>query len=501
MNKLLLYLLILPFFFFLLTSFCYAYPDGWSDDILLTPEDSEPRVTPDVDVDGYNNAWVVWDSATWINGTGEILYSKRDSLGNCLIPESVVSNNPSFSTLPRIAVDSSNNIHIIWRDETPQGIGIWYAKLANDGSVIVPSHLAVSGAGGTGGSGLPELALNRNKETNIIWDEHPSGYNQMDYTKLDSLGDTLIAKIRVSPENIYAYWPGIGTDSFANNHCAYRTDSGGTSDRLTYSKLDKDGGFLVNNKVLTSGGLPTLISDQNQNIHVIYSDPTGPGNRVEYLKLDNDGNILIGPNQVSPSQYSCTYCHMAIDSLQYLHVVWQADSSADVHIMYAKLDTMGNFIIPPMKIVYPYQGIMPRIAVDRSNRLHVVWVDGRLYPGGDIFYKRGENEPGVEETAECSLPDALCLEVYPNPFTEKINIKLQIPSTKSQTNPNFQATLKIYDINGRLVKSFNHLTNSPSNQMIWSGTDDKGNHLPAGVYFLRIVSSRTTQTIPVIMLR
>jgi hypothetical protein len=118
-----------------------------------------------------------------------------------------------------------------------------------------------------------------------------------------------------------------------------------------------------------------------------------------------------------------------------------------------------------------------------------------------IFFTRGENEPGVEETAGWSTTDELCLEVYPNPFTERIHIKLQIPNAKTHTNPNFQATLNIYDISGRLVKSFNPLTNSPCNQMVWSGTDDKGKHLPAGVYFVRMTSATAVQTIPVILLR
>ncbi|MCK4252177.1 hypothetical protein KAX97_12065, partial [candidate division WOR-3 bacterium] len=222
MNKLLLYLLILfPFFYltssiFHLSSFShlkfailnlqstmlYAYPPGWSDDILLTPEDTKSRIKPDIDVDTYNNVWAAWDTATWVQGTAEVLYSKRDSLGACLIPETAVSNNPSFSTNVKVAVDGSNNVQFIWRDETPQGIGVWHAKLANDGSEIVPSHLAVSGAGG-GGSNRPEMVLNKYNEINIIWDESPSGYNQMNYTKLDSLGNPIIPKIKVSLDTFY----------------------------------------------------------------------------------------------------------------------------------------------------------------------------------------------------------------------------------------------------------------------------------------------------------
>ena len=67
-----------------------------------------------------------------------------------------------------------------------------------------------------------------------------AGYDQIDYTKLDSLGNPIIAKMRVSPANVFSYWPGIGVDSFANVHLAYRADSG-PADRLAYTKLDRSG--------------------------------------------------------------------------------------------------------------------------------------------------------------------------------------------------------------------------------------------------------------------
>jgi hypothetical protein len=94
MKKTLLFLLVSSFIFYLtssilhLTSFLYSYPPGWSDDILLTPETSGYRNEPDVSVDSYNNVWVIWDSVFW--GDGYIYYTKRDSLGNCIISETAL---------------------------------------------------------------------------------------------------------------------------------------------------------------------------------------------------------------------------------------------------------------------------------------------------------------------------------------------------------------------------------------------------------------------------
>jgi hypothetical protein len=500
-------------FYLLPTTYCllsYAYPPGWSDDILLTPEDHKNRGQCDVDVDGFNNVWAVWDSATFVSGTAEILYSKRDSMGSCLIPETPVSNNPTFSTGPRVAVDGSDNVHFIWRDWSPQGDGIWHAKLANDGSALVPSHLAVSGAGGGESTLLPAMVINKYNELYVIWDESPAGYNQMNFTRLDSLGNPIIEKIQVSLPGVYAYWPGIGVDSFANAHMFYRTDSG-IPDRFTYTKLDRSGNVLISNQFYGTGLLPTIIADRRQNMHIVYEDPSGPGMSVEYLKLDQGGNILVGPLTLNVHEDNFRP-HVAMDSLQYLHVVWSFIFGDSSGLMYAKMDTAGNFVIPPMAIVYPPYCIYPyepRIAVDLSNRLHVIWKDQRLN-AEDIFYKRGENEPGIEETNQSPPLKPFNITITPNPFrhtttirymildTEYIEESMRITKCEMQ-----QPTMKIYDAGGRLARSF-HLKSSIVNRELavsWDGKDSVGNGLPDGIYFLTFTAGDYTTTEKLLLIR
>ncbi|MCK4252379.1 hypothetical protein KAX97_13100, partial [candidate division WOR-3 bacterium] len=438
MNKLLISLLIL----FLASSIIYSYPEGWSDDILLTPEDDRSRGHADVDVDQYNNVWVVWDSGVPMVGTGEVLYTKRDSLGSCLIPETNVSNHPAVCVAPRIAIDPSNNAQIIWRGASPSGGGVWHAKLANDGSFIVPSHIAIDGFGAC--DYMPQMELNKYNEICIIWDEPAVRYPQMTFSKLDSLGNPLIERISVSLPGVCTCYPGIGIDSMANVHTGFRSDSG-IADRLTYTKLDKNGKIIISNKFFGTGLLPTIIADHSQNIHIVYGDPTGPGNSIKYLKLDQEANILVGPITLSIYENN-NHPHMAMDSLQYLHVVWHLEDPQG--IMYTKLDTLGNFVISPIIVVYPPDAVwpaQPRIAVDYSNRLHLVWKDQRL-GSEDIFYKRGENENMVEETAQLKAPNLPKISVFPNPFSKLIKISFGKAQGAKSTG------LKIYDATGRVVR-------------------------------------------------
>ncbi len=117
---------------------------------------------------------------------------------------------------------------------------------------------------------------------------------------------------------------------------------------------------------------------------------------------------------------------------------------------------------------------------------------------GNGNYLFGNTITGVEETAavEHGTAGNLKLTAYPNPFSGQTAIKFQISNTKYQMNSKSQMVMKIFNASGRLVKQFNHLSANqhggiqPFNQVIWDGTDDSDNPLPAGVY---IVQARTDQ--------
>ncbi|MDH5186925.1 MAG: T9SS type A sorting domain-containing protein, partial [candidate division WOR-3 bacterium] len=86
------------------------------------------------------------------------------------------------------------------------------------------------------------------------------------------------------------------------------------------------------------------------------------------------------------------------------------------------------------------------------------------------------------------------LVVYPNPFKTQTTIRFAL-STKDKV------ILKIYDVSGKLVKSFS--SNNPTrsvgqakrdqplktnNYFVWKGIDDSGKSVPPGVYCIRLIT-------------
>ncbi len=96
--------------------------------------------------------------------------------------------------------------------------------------------------------------------------------------------------------------------------------------------------------------------------------------------------------------------------------------------------------------------------------------------------ERAEVGTGVAET---ELPDSdsrtPAFSISPNPFRKSTNLNFQIP------NPKSQATIKIYDVSGQLVRQFDQPTMRLSDQIIWNGTDQAGRRLSAGVYFVHFI--------------
>ncbi|NOR16355.1 T9SS type A sorting domain-containing protein, partial [candidate division WOR-3 bacterium] len=63
--------------------------------------------------------------------------------------------------------------------------------------------------------------------------------------------------------------------------------------------------------------------------------------------------------------------------------------------------------------------------------------------------------------------------------------------------------LKIYDVNGRMVKDFSLPTaySLLHTEVSWDGVDNMGQKLPSGVYFVRFTAGGLTKTQKIILLK
>ena len=82
------------------------------------------------------------------------------------------------------------------------------------------------------------------------------------------------------------------------------------------------------------------------------------------------------------------------------------------------------------------------------------------------------------------------IDISPNPFSKQTRISFSKIARAEDIE------LRIYDVTGKLIKSFGKLTNHPSsiNQIVWDGRDDKGAILPSGTYLFLIDNQGAKET-------
>jgi len=86
----------------------------------------------------------------------------------------------------------------------------------------------------------------------------------------------------------------------------------------------------------------------------------------------------------------------------------------------------------------------------------------------------------AEPKTSLSRASALSLTCEPNPCRGATRISLTPQASSSRP-----LTLRIYDAQGRVVRSFSSLLPAPSS-LTWDGSDDLGQPLPSGAYFVRL---------------
>ncbi|MBE0432015.1 hypothetical protein IBX73_00965 [candidate division WOR-3 bacterium] len=118
------------------------------------------------------------------------------------------------------------------------------------------------------------------------------------------------------------------------------------------------------------------------------------------------------------------------------------------------------------------------------------------YEKSDYFTLYLYGFPGVAEHKTAVTP-AITLSAHPNPFTKLTNINFGIEHSAERIE------LRIFDATGRLVRHMDHtMLHAPcAMQVVWDGTDDRGRHLPNGVYFVNLEYAGKVEKTKVILVK
>ncbi len=366
--------------------FAQAAQADWTPAKRLT-WNSGGSYSPAIAVDSSNNLHLVWYDDT--PGNLEVYYKKSTDTGASWSPNQRLTWNSGDSWLPAIAVDSSDNLHVAWFDYTPGNAEIYYKRSSDGGATWSPNQRLTWNSGD---SCCPVLTVDSSENLHVVWYDYTPGNVEIYYKKSSDGGATWSSSQRLTWTSGASWHPVIALDSSSNPYVVWYDETLGTPD--VYFKKSTDAGATWSSSqrlTWTSGSsrVPAIAIDSSDNLHVVWHDHT-PGSPEIYYKRSTDAGATWRANQrLTWTSGNSRAPAIAVEFPGNLHVVWYDDTPGNPEIFFKKSTDAGATWTTGQRLTSTSgSSEAPSISVDSSGNAHVVWMDNT--PGNmEIHYLKG----------------------------------------------------------------------------------------------------------------
>ena len=125
---------------------------------------------PAIAVDPSGDLHVAWEDPT--PGNWEIYYKQSTDGGSTWTTSQRLTWNSGSSSSAAIAVDSSGHLHVVWNDDTPGNSAIYYKQNTDGGSTWTASQRLTWNLDS---SFSPALAVDSSDNLHVVWHEDTPG--------------------------------------------------------------------------------------------------------------------------------------------------------------------------------------------------------------------------------------------------------------------------------------------------------------------------------------
>jgi hypothetical protein len=355
----------------------------WSKTKRLTDNlgDSE---APAIATDSSNTIHLVFhdDTPDW---THDEIFYKRSTNGGTSWTTKRLTWNPDNSSFPAIFIDSSDNIHVVWHDESPGNFEIYYRKSTNGGTSWASAKRLTNNSGS---SQNPDIAVDSSGNIFVVYNNYIPAQIEI-YLKKSTNGGTSWTSKRLTWNLDNSRRPDIAIDSNDNIFVVW-DDKSPSNTQLLFKKSTNSGTSWTSRQLTWNDNLtysPDMIVDANDNIHVAWEDYPGAP-EIFYKKSVYSGSSWSATKRLTWVDPPCFYPNIASDKDSRLHVAYSSGYYPNYDIFYKRSTDNGGTWTTKRLIWIPGTSDKPAIAVAPNNNIYVVWQDEK--PGNmEIYFKKG----------------------------------------------------------------------------------------------------------------
>ncbi|MCK4329201.1 hypothetical protein KAX02_05110 [candidate division WOR-3 bacterium] len=445
---------------------------GWTTPINISNTPDGRSRYPAIAVNKYNRIYVAWSDDYQTEWHRNNIYSSYSDDGTTWSDPILVSGDSTdWLSISDAACDIFNNPHVVW-DDWAGSVDIYYSKWVNcswtpevnlsNSSDRISQHA--------------NIAIDSRNIVHIVWQEGASpGYGEIFYRYYDRAfwSDTINISHNPEPSGN----PAMAIDLEDCIHVVWRDRPAIEGFGIFYSKFD---GFSWSEPVKipdTEDGCDVSIAADTLGYpHVAWTEVLAPQDQEIYYSFYN-GSFWSNSINISHSSMTSVggQC-IAIDTYNRIYLFWgegrAGSSQRDIYFSCI----IGDVISKKVNISNTPDNVSSYtdITLDPNDNIHVVWSEG--YPMDEIYYTY-HSQTSVEEQDVYTFSTIRLLQNQPNPFSHSTTIYYQLPVIS-------HVSLKIYSINGRLIRTLVDDIKHPGHHMtVWYGRDEHGKKVSGGIYF------------------
>lgn len=292
-----------------------------------------------------------------------------------------ISESPDGIAGPRIAVDNSGYLHLIWIDDRTGSGDLYYTKSTDGGG----SWSAFDPITTTSPSSTADMDIEPDGTVHVVWTERESyrSYYVEHAEKLDG-GGWLTSTVTIQPS--FQLDPAIALDE-NYIYVVWQKQVDPYPTNIWYSYKAVTDTTWATPLLITDTGMssfaPDVAMDSNGSVHAVWQEQVNEGT-IWYSKGSWNGSLNWSPViTVSEGLTGSVTPAIAVGSDDYVHVVWGQKISEDEQYVYYANFPYDNpsLITAPVKVFTEAAGVSteaptylyPRVAIRGENEIHVVW--------------------------------------------------------------------------------------------------------------------------------